>query len=83
MSWALAVGLILVALAIAWIVVRRIQPDRGQRDAVDPLARTGMGIAIAGAATIPTLGPIMLVMTLIGIVLMAVSRHRSPRDHHL
>jgi hypothetical protein len=81
--WILAVGIILVALAIAWIAFRRHQPGRGQHVADDPLARTGMGIAIAGAATIPTLGPIMLVMTLVGIVLMVVANYRSPHDRRL
>ena len=81
--WILAVGMILAALAIALIAFRRHQPLRGRRVADDPLARTGMGIAIAGAATIPTLGPIMLVMTMVGIVLMAVANHRSPHDRRL
>jgi len=79
----MAVALILVALAVAWLAFRQRPGGSGQRDAIDPLAKTGMGIAIAGAATIPTLGPIMLLMTMIGIVLMAVAKRRSPHDRRL
>ena len=79
----MAVALILVTLAVAWLAFRQRPGDSGQSDAIDPLAKTGMGIAIAGAATIPTLGPIMLLMTLIGIVLMAVAKRRSRHDRRL
>ena len=51
--------------------------------ATDPLATAGTGIAVAGAATIPTLGPIMVLMTLIGIVLMVIANRRSPHDRRL
>jgi ABC-type Co2+ transport system permease subunit len=78
-----AVGLILVALAVAWFAFRQRPRGPGQRDATDPLATAGMGIAVAGAATIPTLGPIMVLMTLIGIVLMVIANRRSPHDRRL
>jgi hypothetical protein len=80
MLWLVAVGAVLVTLAIAWLVFGRRQSDRQGRDSIDPLARVGMAFAIAGAVTIPTLGPVMLVMTSIGIVLMVVANHRSGRS---
>lgn len=70
----MAVAVILVVVAAAWFAFGRRTSGPGNRAVDDPLAKVGLGIALAGAVTIPTLGSIMLLVTLVGVGIIVVAQ---------
>lgn len=74
---------VLVALVVAVLAMRG--RDDVEIAEVDPLFTTGIVFAGAGVALATTIGPVMYVMMVAGLVVMAVGARRSQqhrRDHH-
>ncbi len=68
------VALVLAARRKAY---RLASPDDRQIDDVDPMFATGIALAGGGVALAITLGPLMYLMFVVGMILMAVGAYRT------
>lgn len=79
MTWPVVVLLVLGAVTLVALVWARLRSDDQPAEA-DPIFVTGIALTAAGAATIPTLGPMMIGVLAVGLALMGIGISRS--RHH-
>ena len=80
------VGIAVAAVAIAVLLViairRRGSLETRTRDDVDPLFTAGIAITGAGVALATTVGTVMYVVMIVGLIVMAIGANRTRHPHH-
>ncbi len=78
------VGIAAVALLVVVAMQRRHRSAAGRAGdevAVDPLFTTGIALTGAGVALATTIGGVMYVVMIVGLILMAIGANRTRRPH--